>query len=218
MKLTDERGVSPYPDREQVGEAAEGCTPECGEPPAETAGVRNKIAAALHYPDHWDTAAYPTLDHAAWESIATAKLTCSECGERQGAAQDCGCEYGKPQCPKNCKLIATLAASAPTLGEADLTHKPPTWTVAEWNVGKWLSAALEDDSVCDEMKHDVRAWFDELNACLVQSRAAESKGLTDEQIEEIWQSLSTHGINYIYGDPAKELRVRFARALLSKGE
>jgi hypothetical protein len=27
-------------------------------------------------------------------------------------------------------------------------------------VAKWLSAALEDPSVCDEMKADIRAWFD----------------------------------------------------------
>lgn len=27
-------------------------------------------------------------------------------------------------------------------------------------VGSWLSAALDDDSVCEEMKRDIRAWFD----------------------------------------------------------
>jgi len=26
-------------------------------------------------------------------------------------------------------------------------------------IGKWLSAALEDPSVCEEMKADIRAWF-----------------------------------------------------------
>ena len=30
----------------------------------------------------------------------------------------------------------------------------------EWKVGSWLSAALDDDSVCEEMKTDIRAWFD----------------------------------------------------------
>jgi len=42
-----------------------------------------KIARAIHYPACWDTAAYPTLDDAACEAIAAAKLTCSECGEWQ---------------------------------------------------------------------------------------------------------------------------------------
>ncbi|WP_084398330.1 hypothetical protein [Henriciella aquimarina] len=27
-------------------------------------------------------------------------------------------------------------------------------------LGSWLSAALEDDNVCDEFKADIRAWFD----------------------------------------------------------
>jgi hypothetical protein len=43
--------------------------------------VREQIARALHYPACWDTAAYPTLDSAAWEAIACAKLGCSTCGE-----------------------------------------------------------------------------------------------------------------------------------------
>jgi len=29
----------------------------------------------------------------------------------------------------------------------------------EFNIGKWLSAALEDPNVCDEMKADIVAWF-----------------------------------------------------------
>lgn len=38
-----------------------------------------QISDALHYPDHWDTAAYPTLEHAIWE-ILTLYL-CSECND-----------------------------------------------------------------------------------------------------------------------------------------
>lgn len=112
--------------------------------------------------------------------------------------------------------IARLKVSAPTLSAADLTHKPPTWTVAEWNVGKWLSAALEDESVCGEMKHDVRAWFDELNACLVQPRTAEPKGLTDEQANEFadWMRFAdTKGL-----EGRLELVRAIERALLLKGE
>jgi Lar family restriction alleviation protein len=46
---------------------------------AEDSAVRDKIARALHYPACWDTAAYPTLESAAWEAIACAKLGCSTC-------------------------------------------------------------------------------------------------------------------------------------------
>ncbi len=38
---------------------------------------RYDIARKLHYPEHWDTAAYPTLESAIWESLALNK--CSEC-------------------------------------------------------------------------------------------------------------------------------------------
>jgi hypothetical protein len=31
-------------------------------------------------------------------------------------------------------------------------------------IGKWLSAALEDEHACDEFKTDIRAWFEALNA------------------------------------------------------
>jgi hypothetical protein len=43
--------------------------------------VCERIARALHYPACWDTASYPTLESAAWEAIACAKLGCSTCGE-----------------------------------------------------------------------------------------------------------------------------------------
>lgn len=44
------------------------------------------------------------------------------------------------------------------------------WHVAEFivatvnrddRIGKWLSAALEDPQVCEEMKADIRHWFGE---------------------------------------------------------
>jgi hypothetical protein len=41
--------------------------------------VRERIARALHYPACWDVATYPTLESAAWEAIACAKLGCSQC-------------------------------------------------------------------------------------------------------------------------------------------
>ena len=30
---------------------------------------------------------------------------------------------------------------------------------AEFNIGKWLSAAMSDDDVCPEMKQDIVNWF-----------------------------------------------------------
>jgi len=47
------------------------------------ADCREHIARALHYPACWDIAAYPTLESAAWEAIACAKLGCSTCKESQ---------------------------------------------------------------------------------------------------------------------------------------
>lgn len=34
------------------------------------------------------------------------------------------------------------------------------------DVGKWLSAALEDPAVCEEMKSDIRSWFSGSSAAL----------------------------------------------------
>ena len=48
--------------------------------------TRERIARALHYPACWDTAAYPTLESAAWEAIACAKLGCSTCDSASEAA------------------------------------------------------------------------------------------------------------------------------------
>ena len=31
---------------------------------------------------------------------------------------------------------------------------------ADYKIGEWLSAALEDPNVCAEMKADIRAWFE----------------------------------------------------------
>ncbi len=44
------------------------------EPPAQA----DKIAQILHYPDHWDTAAYPTINDAIIETLSSL-FHCSEC-------------------------------------------------------------------------------------------------------------------------------------------
>jgi hypothetical protein len=79
-------------------------------------------------------------------------------------------------------------AAAARAGEK---HKPPPWTQAEWNVGRWLSAALEDEYVCAEMKRDIRAWFDELEAVAPFMPAAAQEfvnvppGLTREEKRQL---------------------------------
>jgi hypothetical protein len=47
--------------------------------------LRDKIASGLHYPDCWDTAAYPTLEHAMWESLHN--FMCSTCLDKLGPTQ-----------------------------------------------------------------------------------------------------------------------------------
>lgn len=43
-------------------------------------------------------------------------------------------------------------------------------TEAEWNLGAWLSAAMDDPNVCQEFKDDITDWFVEIN-----EREAEEK-------------------------------------------
>ena len=53
---------------------------------------------------------------------------------------------------ENQKADIRLFASAPDLIEDRIKDYK--------EIGKWLSAALEDDSVCKEMKEDITRWFD----------------------------------------------------------
>lgn len=68
-----------------------------------------------------------------------------------------------------------------------------------------------------EPRSHLRQWSDVIGQLPVSREAAPvAQGLTDEQIEAIWQTTPTDGIHYIYGEPAKELRIRFARAILAQ--
>lgn len=40
---------------------------------------RRRIENAIHYPDCWDTVAYPTLESAIWEIIAWQDIKCTTC-------------------------------------------------------------------------------------------------------------------------------------------
>ncbi|MCL1618358.1 hypothetical protein [Ralstonia pseudosolanacearum] len=50
------------------------------------------IAAAIHYPDCWDTAAYPTLAHALTELYVWFKCASENCAKRQAAPETLGRE------------------------------------------------------------------------------------------------------------------------------
>lgn len=69
-------------------------------------------------------------------------------------------------------------------------------TEVEWDLGGWLSAALDDPNVCQEFKDDIVAWFEEVSgreaveretavriryqAFLEAARLIQSKALTKE--------------------------------------
>lgn len=44
-----------------------------------------------------------------------------------------------------------------------------------WAIGVWLSAALDDPDVCDEMTRDIREWFD--NGGYVRRSCCNGSGL-----------------------------------------
>jgi len=49
-----------------------------------------------------------------------------------------------------------------TIVDIERPSKKRKITQADTTIGMWLSAALEDPSVCEEMKTDIEAWFDTL--------------------------------------------------------
>ncbi|WP_205191323.1 hypothetical protein [Burkholderia sp. LMG 13014] len=75
MDDDDRREFAQYAD--QVQHAPQ--PPSADAAAAPGSAIRERIARALHYPACWDTAAYPTLESAAWEAIAAAKIGCSAC-------------------------------------------------------------------------------------------------------------------------------------------
>jgi len=64
---------------------------------------------------------------------------------------------------RNQKLCHTANLFVKIVSEFDrLTAENQRIQKASIKLGSWMSAALEDDKVCEEMKSDVREWFDSL--------------------------------------------------------
>jgi hypothetical protein len=67
---------------------------------------------------------------------------------------------------ENGRLKAELEALRERVRRAEEAEKASSRAYAdlislhESSVGKWLSAALGDPAVCDEMKCDIRSWLD----------------------------------------------------------
>lgn len=58
--------------------------------------------------------------------------------------------------------------------------------------------------------------FEQARAALAQQPAAQAAGLTDEQIEEVWNGVEWKDLSPVHEGFEKALRLRFARALLSR--
>ncbi|UQN68050.1 DUF551 domain-containing protein [Burkholderia multivorans] len=54
----------------------------------------------------------------------------------------------------------------------DNEDKPGSWSPEEWNLGRWLSAALDDPNACAEFKEDVERWFRSLGRRTTPDREA----------------------------------------------
>jgi hypothetical protein len=94
----------------------------------------------------------------------------------------------------------------------------------EDRIGAWLSAALEDPMVCDEMKQDIKDWFDQTNDRIVRATDFECPrcghccqsevewvGLTEPELHEINPTWPAPGQHWNYEDV-----LAFARAVETK--
>lgn len=77
-------------------------------------------------------------------------------------------------------------------------------------IGKWLSAALDDPQVCQEMKYDIRNWFDagkpqiqfppeaNFDANTIRQYRIVPKGSTwtDVKDDEVWDAMTKHPESY----------------------
>lgn len=58
-----------------------------------------------------------------------------------------------------------------------------------WPVGSWLSAALDDPSVCEEMKADIREWFEGGGSVRVAKPHADLHPATDDLVNRFAAAL-----------------------------
>ncbi|WP_155635563.1 hypothetical protein [Burkholderia territorii] len=54
----------------------------------------------------------------------------------------------------------------------DNEDKPESWSAEEWNLGRWLSAALDDQNACAEFKEDIERWLRSLGRRTTPDRDA----------------------------------------------
>jgi hypothetical protein len=78
-------------------------------------------------------------------------------------------------------VIATLRSSA--------FAQRPAVQKADYKIGWWLSAALEDPAVCEEMKADINAWFEAHQPGLVMSVSDTS---TSQNTDRNWTEDAAH--------------------------
>jgi len=48
-----------------------------------------------------------------------------------------------------------------------LPHSTRAWSQQDVDLGAWMSAALDDSKVCDELKRDINAWIDQYVPLLI---------------------------------------------------
>ena len=73
--------------------------------------------------------------------------------------------------------------------------------IADEKIGKWLSAALEDASVCGAMKDDINEWFRAVEEERLRSK---KKLIHDELSDAVKMLMSKEGSNYNQEVPCKD--------------
>lgn len=126
----------------------------------------------------------PAIDPIAYiqDEVLIETPTCNDCGGELwgrvtynvGSSSALGEYYNGPDICLGCLEVRHAAAcqarrdagnpvaSVYEILQADEKHTRDQMTDAELQVGRWLSASLDDPKVCAEMKRDVRAWFAEI--------------------------------------------------------
>lgn len=90
---------------------------------------QNKLAAAMHYPDCWDTAAYPDLASAVWE-VCTG-MRCSTCAENAEAAGVERSQQGQGSVPEH-EAFTLLMRDITEHERADPEHERAVVVDYDW--------------------------------------------------------------------------------------